>query len=67
MIRDILLGVFALAWLVVVVITALHTGGMIPPELWAVLGVGAGSLVAVFRTDDYVAKRPKAKTPEDGS
>jgi hypothetical protein len=56
MIRDLLLGVYALAWLVVVLITAWRTG-TVPAELWAVLGVGAGALIAVFRTDDYVGRR----------
>lgn len=58
MIRDVLLGIYALAWLVVVVITAWRTGA-VPAELWAVLGVGAGALIAVFRTDAYMGKRRK--------
>ncbi len=56
MIRDVLLAVFATAWLAVVLITAWRTG-TVPAELWAVLGVGAGGLVAVFRTDAYVGNR----------
>lgn len=63
MIRDVLLAVYAVAWLVVVVITAWRTGS-VPPELWAVLGVGAGGLVAVFRTDDYMGRR---REPRNGS
>lgn len=68
MIRDLLLGVYALAWLVVVLITAWRTG-TVPAELWAVLGVGCGALIAVFRTDAYVGKRrAKGKDPvEDES
>lgn len=63
MIRDVLLAVFATAWLAVVLITVWRTG-TVPAELWAVLGVGAGGLVAVFRTDDYVGRR-RAPKPED--
>lgn len=60
MIRDVLLGVFATAWLAVVLITAWRTG-TVPAELWAVLGVGAGGIVAVFRTDAYVGQRRATK------
>lgn len=56
MIRDVLLGVYALAWLFVVAVTVWRTG-TVPAELWAVLGVGAGALIAVFRTDDRLSRR----------
>jgi hypothetical protein len=61
MIRDVLLGIFGVGWLVVITITAWRTG-FVPTELWAALGVGTGGLLAVFRTDGYVARRtPPAK------
>lgn len=56
MIRDVLLGVFAAAWLTVIVITAWRTG-TVPPELWAVLGIGVGALMAVFRVDHDLSRR----------
>lgn len=56
MIRDALLGLFGIVWAVVVLIAAFRHG-TVPAELWAVLGVGAGGLVAVFRTDAYVGRR----------
>jgi hypothetical protein len=52
MIRDALLRVFASAWFVVVVISAWRTEGDVPPELWTVLGIGVGSLLALFRIDE---------------
>lgn len=55
-VRDLLMLVFAAAWLVVVIMTAWRTG-QVPPELWAVLGVGVGGLMAVFRTEQYVGRR----------
>lgn len=50
MIREILLGVHATAWLVVVLITAWRTGS-VPPELWAVLPLGVGAVIGAFRAD----------------
>lgn len=50
MIRDILLTVYAVGWLAVVLVTVWRTG-TVPPELWAVLGVGVGALLAAFRVD----------------
>jgi len=56
MIREALMVVFAAAWLFVVVLTAWRTG-TVPAELWAVLGVGEGALLAVFRTERYLGRR----------
>lgn len=64
MIRDLLLGVYAIAWLVVVLITVWRTGE-VPAELWAVLGIGAGGIVAVFRTDSYVGRRRAPKPSKE--
>lgn len=50
MIRDILLAFYAVGWLAVVLVTVWRTGA-VPPELWAVLGVGVGALLAAFRVD----------------
>lgn len=61
MIRDVLLGIFATAWLVVVLLTAWRMGS-VPAELWAVLGVGAGGIMAIFRTDAALSKRPPGDT-----
>jgi hypothetical protein len=55
MIRELLLGVHAAAWLVVVVITAARTG-VVPPELWAVLPFGIGTILAAFRADRRLSK-----------
>lgn len=56
MIRDVLLAIYGGVWAVVVVTTAIRTG-QVPAELWAVLGIGVGALLAAFRTDDRVARR----------
>lgn len=66
MIREILLGVHAIAWLVVVLITAWRTGE-VPAELWAVLPLGVGAIIGAFRADAIGAKpRPDdGKTTED--
>lgn len=56
MIRDVLLALFGAVWGVVVVMTVIRTGE-VPAELWAVLGVGVGALLAAFRTDEKVASR----------
>lgn len=72
MVRDVLLVIYATAWLVTVVITAWRTG-TVPPELWAALGVGSGGLIAVFKTDDYVGRRRMSRRakpepePEDSN
>lgn len=65
MVRDVLLVIYAGAWLVTVIITAWRTG-TVPAELWAALGIGAGGLVAVFKTDDYVGiKRARRQAKPD--
>lgn len=56
MIRDVLLAIYGTVWAVVVIATAIRTGE-VPAELWAVLGIGVGALLAAFRTDDRVAHR----------
>ena len=53
MIREILLGVHAGAWLVVVLITAWRTGE-VPAELWAVLPLGVGAIIGAFRADKAI-------------
>jgi hypothetical protein len=62
-IRDVLLLVFAAAWLAVILLTAWRTG-YVPAELWAVLGVGTGGLIAVFRADSR-GRRRTSGTPHD--
>lgn len=64
MIRDILLGVYGTAWLVVVVITAWRTG-TVPAELWAVLGIGVGALLAAFRSEQEFARRRQVRASEE--
>jgi ABC-type enterobactin transport system permease subunit len=66
MIRDVLLSLFGAVWAIVVITTALRTGE-VPAELWAVLGIGVGALLAAFRTDDRVSKRPADHDDEEGS
>lgn len=66
MVRDVLMVIYAAAWLFVVILTAWRTGG-VPPELWAVLGVGEGGLLAVFRAEPYIGRRRAPRgTPPSG-
>jgi hypothetical protein len=53
MIREILLGVHATAWLIVVLITAWRTGE-VPAQLWAVLPLGVGAIIGAFRADNVI-------------
>lgn len=65
MIREILLGVHAAAWLAVVIITAWRTG-TVPPELWAVLPLGVGAIIGAFRAETIGASpRPTDTHSED--
>jgi hypothetical protein len=57
MIRNVLLGIYAIAWLFVMIITEWRTG-TIPPELWLYLGIGAGGLLGIFRAEEKVSGRP---------
>lgn len=57
MIRDVLLGVYAAAWLIVVALTAWRDQE-IDPVLWAALGAGVGVIMGIFRVDDNQAKKP---------
>lgn len=56
MIRDVLLGVYALAWLVVVILTAWRRGE-IDPVLWATLGAGVGVILGIFRVEERDQKK----------
>jgi hypothetical protein len=58
MIREILLGIHAAAWLVVVLITAWRTGD-VPAQLWAVLPLGVGAIIGAFRADSAI-RAPKS-------
>jgi hypothetical protein len=62
MIRDVLMLVYGAAWLLVVLVTAWRDG-VVPPELWAVLGVGEGALIAIFKADrnGHTRRRPRPK------
>jgi hypothetical protein len=72
MIRDALMLVYGTAWLAVVIITAVRTG-VVPAELWAVLGVGEGALLAIFKADESRAvtrrtrNRPKPRHDKEVS
>ena len=57
MIREILLGIHASAWLIVVLITAWRTGE-VPAELWAVLPLGVGAIIGAFRADSAIGSHP---------
>jgi hypothetical protein len=61
-VRDVLLGVHAAAWLVVVLLTAWRTGE-VPAELWAVLPLGVGAIMGAFRADGMIRRR-KAGGPD---
>jgi len=61
MIRDVLLCVHALAWLIVVTITVWR-GGEVDPVLWAALGGGIGIIMGIFRVD--TAKQDKSPDEE---
>lgn len=56
MIRDLLLGIHAIAWIVVVVITAWRTGS-VPAELWAALPLGVGAIMGTFRANQMIRPR----------
>ena len=56
-IREFLMAIYGLGWFVVLIVTALRTKEPIPAELWAVLGIGEGGLLAAFRTDDRIGRR----------
>lgn len=56
MIKNVLLGVYATAWLFVMVVTAWRNGS-IPPELWLYLGIGTGGLLGIFQANEKVSKR----------
>lgn len=65
MIREILLGVHAIAWLVVVLITAWRTGD-VPAQLWAVLPLGVGAIIGAFRAESAIGvPRPSNHHTED--
>jgi hypothetical protein len=64
MIRDVLLLVYGLGWLAVLLVTVWRTG-TVPAELWAVLGLGIGGILAAFRADDRVGKRGGPDKAED--
>lgn len=64
MVRDVLLGVHAAAWLVVVLITAWRTGE-VPAELWAALPLGVGAIMGAFRADAMIRKRRTGDTDDE--
>jgi hypothetical protein len=61
MVRDALMLVYGTAWLAVVLVTAWRDG-VIPPELWAALGVGEGALIAIFKADEPRSRRPRIRS-----
>lgn len=65
MIRDVLLGVYAVAWLVIVLLTGWREG-KVDPILWATLGGGVGVIMGIFRVDNNQSKR-KSTTEEKTS
>lgn len=64
MVRDVLLGVHAAAWLVVVLMTAWRTGE-VPAELWAVLPLGVGAIMGAFRADGMIRRRKAGEAEVD--
>lgn len=63
-IQALLMGLYAVVWGVVVLITAWRTGE-VPTGLWAGLGVGEGALMALFRGD--AALRHQRETGKTGT
>jgi len=63
-VRDVLLGVHAAAWLVVVLITAWRTGE-VPPELWAALPLGVGAIMGAFRADAMIRRRRTGEADDE--
>jgi hypothetical protein len=59
----VLLIVYAVGWLTTVVISAWNTKGNVPPELWALLGVGIGSILAAFRVEGSTRPPPQIPPP----
>lgn len=55
----------AVAWLVVVVMTAIRLGE-VPPQLWAALPLGVGAIMAAFRADDAVHNRATPRREDSG-
>lgn len=60
MIRDVLLGVYAFAWLIVILLTAWRKGE-VDPILWATLGGGIGVIMGIFRVDNNQEKKSTNK------
>jgi len=58
-IRELLMLLYGVAWLVVVVLTAVRTGA-VPAELWAGLGIGEGALMGIFRADEAMSHHRSA-------
>jgi hypothetical protein len=63
MIRDLLLGVHATAWLTAVIVVAFRTGE-VPPALWTVLPLGISGILVAFRTGGE--ERRQVPDTEDG-
>lgn len=51
-IRELLLTVHALAWIVVVILVAVNNDGDVPPALWTVLPLGITGILVAFRTEN---------------
>lgn len=64
MIREILLGVHALAWLIAVIVVALRTGE-VPPALWTVLPVGISAVLVAFRAGEGTVLKRRNEDPEE--
>lgn len=51
-VRDVLLAIHALGWLVAVIATSIRTGE-VPPELWGILPFGVGMILTAFKVNNY--------------
>ena len=69
MIRDILLGVYALAWLAVTLLAAWRNDEFnlgLWASLGATLGTGVGMILGVFRAEDRLTRKsPREEDPRD--
>jgi hypothetical protein len=64
-VRDVLLGVHAVAWLVVVLLTVWRTGELPPAELWAALPLGVGAILGAFRADAMMRRRRTGEADDE--
>lgn len=63
-IRDILLLIHALAWLITVSIIA-YVNHAVPAELWGILPFGIGAILTAFKVEGYRPKSTEKRSGDD--